>query len=63
MLEEGYSFTGPPSNKVMTKWSNLLQLHKEYTAKVTKSTGESSDILDDKPQFYEEIKLILGWYY
>ncbi len=60
MLKEGYTFTGPPNNKEMTKWSNLLQIQKEYTAKVTKSTGESSDILDDKPAFYEEIKRILG---
>ncbi len=61
MNKNGYNTS--PGNKpgviCSQKWNNMMKTYKNFTLQVEK-TGSSADILELKPNYYEEIQEILG---
>ena len=41
------------------KWNNMMKTYKNFTLEV-KKTGSSADILEQKPDYYEDIQEIPG---
>ena len=57
--EFNYDLGKDPGAKCSQKWKNLQKKMKEYAIKC-QQTGSGADVLEGKPDFYDEIMEIMG---